>query len=130
MDDVEKVLQIMWWWKNLQTTNMYQSKTNVWRRHVVEVNKWLFDIVATQHQCTMETPAQDLIKRCNPATPKTAQLMVNTHHGNHGVSARTAVEVAPKLVHEHAHHPSMEVKDVKCSGMPPIPGNATLNCVQ
>jgi hypothetical protein len=104
--------------------------SEVVHRHAVEVNKWLFDIVTTQHQCTMETPAQDPIKRYNPVTPKTAQLMVNTHHGNHGVSARTVVEAVPKLVHEHAHHPSMEVKDAKCSGMPPIPGNATLNCVQ
>lgn len=104
--------------------------SEVVQRHVVEVNKLLFDTVTTQHQCTMDSPAQDPIKRYNPATPNTAQLMVNTNHGNHGVNAHTVVEAVPKLVHEHAYHPSTEATDVMCSGMPPIPGNATLNCVQ
>jgi len=97
----------------------------------VEVERPPVTATATNlHPSTTDSLALEHHPNRRPATHITVLSTAHTLLGQSGRSAVTAVEVDNKPETASAHHPSTEVKDVRCSVMLQMNESATPSCVQ
>jgi len=98
-------------------------------RHAEGEPPKVFATATIQPPNTMDFPVQEQHQKLNHATLNIVLSMENTPRGQTGHNVATLAEVEHKPGTASAHHPNMEVKDVKFLAMPLMNANVILSCV-